>query len=446
MGNFKLFGMDLGFLTAPTKRIIGCDNIHNRLYSLDGGAKTATGKFMSRFVQMVHRGLTFGGGKLGVLLFIAPAFVETAINVHKAEPNEKIGTGVNNLVGHISWVFTFPLALQIMHHICGAQYAGMTTDQVKQLRKLQTDFNDKNKLNGKPEGGGFKDHAEYNEARIDTNKKMKALKKVEGQKWYTKCVRKLANIITPDLGKLDAYNPGNAVGKKFFQMRNLPRNLWGVPVRLVIFGLLTMGVLDTAINKTLKLFFGGSYDSMKEEEIKDAKREQKKFLKEDLTDRLYDTQRKKIAETAINSKKANSNQKPQFSNGMIAHRGAEKNYMQPRQQNGGYSFATQPRPIPVINSRKSIDNYSYIPSQENIIPSPKAKGKLDNYSYIPSQNSEVQTKDGSTSNIRTYIPSQAAANIQKAWDNSGLQSALDRADRAEKRAQQILSNNFEGMP
>jgi hypothetical protein len=78
-------------------------------------------------------------------------------------------------------------------------------------------------------------------------------------------------------------------------MRNLPRNLWGVPARLIIFGALTMGVLDSILNKGIKLVFGESYDSMKEEEIKDAKKEQKKFLKEDLNERLYEAQKRKIA-------------------------------------------------------------------------------------------------------------------------------------------------------
>ena len=213
-------------------------------------------------MQLVHRGLTFGGGKYGVLLFIAPAFVETAINVHKAEPKEKIGTGVSNLTNHISWVFTFPIALQIMHHVCGAQYAGMDPiKQVQKIRKLQNDFNAKNNLNGmkNPDGTlkGFKNYAEWDSARIKVNKAIKELKEVKGQKWYTKLIRKIASIITPDLGKLDGYNPGNFIGRKFYQLRNLPRNLFGVPLRLVLFGLLTMGVLDAAINNTIKLIFGG---------------------------------------------------------------------------------------------------------------------------------------------------------------------------------------------
>jgi hypothetical protein len=422
MGEYKPFGHDIGIFTAPTKRIVGCDSVFNRLFSLTkDGAKTATGRFMSRFMQMVHRGLTFGGGKLGVLLFIAPAFVETAINVHKAEPNQKIGTGVSNLVNHISWVFTFPFALQIMHHICGAKYAGMDETTIQQIREKVSAINKKNKLNG-TESGGFANYAEWKAERDSVNKFIKENSKVEGQKWYTKAVRKLAGWLTPDLGKVDAYNTGNIITKKFSQMRNLPRNLFGVPVRLLIFGFLAMGALDSILNKSIKLIFGDSYDSMKEEEIKDAKKEQKKFLKEDLTDRLYEAQRRKMA----NKVRVNQNAQKNSYGNSLAHHGAGVNNSA----------------IPQVQAQ-SVDNYSYIPSQQNIIKT-EAKGKADSYTYLPSQNSVIKSQKGEKSeNTRSYIPSQAAANISKTWDNSGVQSTLNRADRAEQRALKVLAGNFE---
>jgi len=433
LGDFKPLGLNLGPLTSPTKRVLGCDNIHNRLYSLDGGAKTATGRFMSRFIQMVHRGLTFGGGKLGVLLFIAPAFVETAINVNKAEPNQKIGTGVSNLVNHISWVFTFPFALQIMHHICGAKYAGMKEDDIQKIREKVSAINKKNKKNGIA-GEGFANYEEWNKERIKVNNYVKEHSKVKGQKWYTKCIRKLAGWLTPDLGKVDAYNTGNFVTTKFSQLRNLPRNV-GVPIRFAMFIALTMGVLDTALNKGIKAIFGESYDSMKEEEIKDAKKEQKKFLKEDLTERLYEAQRRKIAGMSNRTQtKAQNN-----SGNAIAHHGLGKNMEDERRYNLSQgSFKNKQE------KTLNVDNYSYIPSQENVIKS-NGKAKLDTYTYIPSQDSVIQSKDNNSKNVRTYVPSQAAANISKTWDNSGLQAALNKADRAEQRALKVLAGNFEGM-
>ena len=435
-GNYRPFGLNLGILTTPTKRIIGCDNVYNRLYSLDasktGGAKTATGRFMSKCMQMVHRGLTFGGGKLGILLFIAPALVETAIATNKAENNQKIGTAVSSMTNHVSWVATFPLALWIMHHIFGAQYAGLSKTQVQKIRDLQTAFNKKNDLNGTPDG--FKNYEEYNTERKKVNAKIKEYKVVKGQKWYTRAVRKLAGFMTPDLGKLDAYNTGNAITRKFSQMRNLPRNLLGVPLRLVAFGLLTMGVLDGAINKTIKFCFGESYDTMKEEEQKDAKKEQKNFLKEDLNDRLYQAQRNKIMANVRQQKPNNASLPNNEMTNSISHKGSASAAV-----NMNYR---------AIDKAENIDNYTYIPSQKNVITGKPFNTKQDNYTYIPSQNSTISTdKNGNTNpnKQRTYIPSQQGANITKNWDNSGLQSALDRADRAENRALKIIAGNFEGM-
>ena len=435
LGNFKPFGLNLGFLTTPIKRVLGCDNIHNRLFSLNpqNGA-TKTGRFMSRFMQMVHRGLTFGGGKLGVLLFIAPAFVETAINVHKAEPEQKVGTGVSNLVNHISWVFTFPFALQIMHHICGAKYSGLSKDQIQEIRDKRTAINDKNKLKGTFDKNGaekgYKNYGEWKEAQKEFNEFVKNTRQAnfKKQKWYNNLIARIAGVFTHDLEKLDAYNTGNWLTTKLSQARNLPRNMWGVPARFIIFLGITMGILDPALNKGIKAIFGESYDSMKEEEIKDAKKEQKRFLKEDLTDRLYEAQRKKVS--GVNKGIAVNNnllpkQNPQ--NNAVAHHGAGENS----------------NAIPQVQPQ-SVDNYTYIPSQQNVIKS-EAKGKRDNYSYIPSQNSTIKTDKEKEKNTRSYIPSQRAANISKTWDNSGLQSALNRADRAEQRALKVLAGNFEGM-
>ena len=428
LGEFRPFGISLGPLTSPTKRILGCDNVFNRSFSLNpkNGA-TATGRFMSRFMQMVHRGLTFGGGKLGVLLFIAPAFVETAINVHKAEPDQKVGTGVSNLVNHISWVFTFPFALQIMHHLFGAKYAGLTEDQIKEIRNKRDAINEKNKAKGIEGKEQYKTYKDWVKDQEEFNTFVKKTRKAnfKNQKWYNNMFARFASLFTPDLEKLDAYRTGNWFTTKLSQLRNLPRNMWGVPARLVIFGLLTMGVLDTILNKGIKAIFGDSYDSMKEEEIKDAKKEQKKFLKEDLNARLYEAQRRKTVNNGAVVNNINVQQNPQGN--AIAHHGAGLNneVISPAQT-------------------QDSDNYTYIPSQKNTVKQ-EAKTKRDNYSYIPSQNSTIQTDKEKSQNTRSYIPAQTAANISKTWDNSGLQSALSKADRAEQRALRVLAGNFDGM-
>ena len=98
-----------------------------------------------------------------------------------------------------------------------------------------------------------------------------------------------------------------------------------------------------------------------------------------------------------------------------------------------------------LENNETIDNYTYIPSQNNVISAPKIKDNGDNYTYIPSQNSKIKPKTEDDPNKRSYIPSQRAADIQKTWDNSGMTSVLERADRAEAKAVQILAGNFESM-
>lgn len=433
LGKFKLMGIDLGILTKPFERVLSLDNIFNRSYSLSAkNGSSATGRFLSKFIQLTHRGLTFGGGKYGVLLFIAPALVETAINVKKADKNEKVGTGVNNLVNHISWVFTFPMALKMMHHLCGAQYAGKCKNEnyegknaievnknvVEKRRQIIKDFNEANRK------GDFKTLSDYTKAKNVAQGKLNDLK-LTTKNPITWVAKQISRLITVDLERFDGYNTGNIITKQFTKMRNLPRNMFGIPVRFAIFGLLSMGLLDTIINKSIKAVFGRSYNAEKEEEQKSAKKEQKKFLKEDLNKRLYEAQALKIQEELQQKSEPKTN---------------------------GHELTSKARSInsdaspEVMARRQEVDPYSYVPSEVNTINKSSVQNvKRDNYSYVPSQNSTIEKNNDNSSKTRSYIPSQNAANIQKNYDNSGLQSALDRADRAENKALKVLAGNFEGM-
>ena len=126
------------------ERTIGLDAIGNKIRSMTkDGAKTKTGRAFATFIQKCHRGFTFGGGKGGIILFVAPIVTETILNMKKAELDEKIGTGAHGLIHAASWAFTFPFALKVMHRFGGMQYAGMTPEEVAECRKLIKDFNEK---------------------------------------------------------------------------------------------------------------------------------------------------------------------------------------------------------------------------------------------------------------------------------------------------------------
>ena len=420
----------MGPITKPFERIISCDEIHNKLWSITGGAKTNTGRFFSKIMQMSHRGLTFGQGKLGLLLLIAPSLVDVGRDVIKADPDQKIGTAANGFVESISWVFTFPLALHIMHRFGGIQYAGMSTTDVGNYRKIINDFNEANKT------GQYKTKAAYNKAKKNAQKELNKIMEKSNKKlnFFSKGLKKIARAFTMDLETFKAYEGQNFFKKKLQQMPNFFKNCFGVPVRFGVWSVLSMFVLGGLLTKGTQLIFGKAYDSMKNEENKENKKAQKQFLKEDLKERLYKTQVNKQMQTAqtgaVQSPKAL--QKAQ----LATHGRGENNFTSEEQ--------LQPKSAKKYDNLK-IDNYTYIPSSENIIPSPAGKGSLDSYSYIPSQENKLKKDNLSNPNTRRYIPSQAAANIEKNWDNSGLEDALKRADRAESKAMKILAGNFEGM-
>ena len=88
---------------------------------------------------------------------------------------------------------------------------------------------------------------------------------------------------------------------------------------------------------------------------------------------------------------------------------------------------------------------NYIQNQKKVVKEPVIRN-ADNYTYIPSSENLIKKEQ---EKIRPennkYIPSQLGAKINKSFDNSGLEAALKRADRAEKVALQTLAGNFNGI-
>lgn len=426
----------MGVFTKPFERTIGCDEVYNKLHSMSNGAKTGTGRFMSKAMQMVHRGLTFGNGKLGALIFIAPLLVELGISVGKADKDQKIGTAANGFVDNISWVFTFPLALKMLHSVGGIKLTGMGKDKVEQYRKIVEDFNKRVEPMIEENGikmanpNTFKNKMEYDIARRKVEAQLKDLKTVKGQNIFTRGLRKIAGILTPDLCRLNSYRNSNPVANTARKIPAFMRNMVGVPARVVLWAGLSMAVLGGALTKVTSSIFGKSYDSMKEDERKDEKKKQEEFLRQDLNQRMVDAQRAKVygnsQQVAMQAKVS--------ANNVVSRGHAQGNIQNPR------TVAQEPQEL----QEEKVDNYTYIPSQNSTIPQPKKQGKVDNYTYIPSSECTIKS-DKVNENQRRYIPSQAAANIQKTYDNSGMQSVLDRAQKAEDKALRVLAGNFDGM-
>ena len=113
--------------------------------------------------------------------------------------------------------------------------------------------------------------------------------------------------------------------------------------------------------------------------------------------------------------------------------------------------ATAGGAVGVVNNAKqekiAHENYNYMPSQapsKDVLAQKQEVKKRDNYTYIPSEKNVIK-EQADKENVNKYIPSQRAANISKTFDNSGIDEALARADRAEQNALKILAGNFDGM-
>ena len=455
----------LGKIFQPFKRYIGMDNVFNRMHSLrvgaGGGAQTKLGKIMSQAIQKIYRGFTFGGGKLGMLIFIVPHIVSAIMNTVKADREEKIGTAVQNGIGVFSWVFTIPLATQWIYKLGGIKNAGLG-DRVAQIDALKESYR----------------AGQYNGTRKQLLKEIKNLSKVDGQNLLTKMARKIAGFFTSDLGTVRPLANESLFVKLKGNLGNFLKNFGNVPIRfLAVMGL--MGFLDSIINKTLSAIFGRSHDEMEVEAHAEEKKAQKSFTKEDLHLRLLNANQAKLAaEGGLNQKNIQQNQpaqplltpeqyeqfnkkpqdvvednQPQL-NPNVIKTNPEIESLKPNrsiQQESAISD-TNKKYVPnqnvsqeVLNSEPKAqkDNYAYIPTptvNPEVIKTEEKTG-YDRHSYIPSTENKLG-KEAEAKVLNRYIPSQEAANVNRTFDNSGLEGAFARADRAEKMAIETLNGNF----
>lgn len=466
------------------ERKIGLDEVGNRLISMSE-AKTKTGKAFSKFLQRFHRGFTFGGGKIGVMLFVSPLLVETMMNVKKAEPKQKVSTGIQGITQAVSWVFTFPLGLALLHRFTGMKHAGMSADKVTECSDLIKKFNEKVKANG------FASHSEYKEAKATLKDKLKTLRATKNQNLLTKICKKVGSFLTMDLETIRHYKNKNTLANVGRKIPNVLRNIGGVPLRIGLWAGITMGILDTAINKGIKGCFGNYYDGMKEEEHEENKKAQKEFLKEDLRARLQEAQKQKVYGTTVQQQAQNGFETPAELNQALQQntpKQEEKSEQKINEQtspvekveeqnvqkedtlikdteaNANEQKGTKTPITPIVTEKtetehpqqpiaevktqpekvvEPVDKYNYVPSTQPIKVQPAKNTKRDNYTYIPSSENVIKS-DKKETDTNKYIPSQKGANITKNFDNSGLADALKRADRAEQKALRTLAGDFGG--
>ena len=441
----------------PLERTISCDQVANKLKSVMEGAKTKTGKFFAKAIQKIHRGFTFGGGKLGMWFFIAPSLVMMLKNVKKADKDQKIGTAAYGSIESISWVFTFPLSIAATYALGGMRFAGMSKENVKKFMEKTDAFN---KL---VDEGKLLDKSKYDAALKALKADRKTLRHVEKQNLFARMVKGITNFFYSDLNTIRSYKSGNFLGDKIRQIPNFFKHLGLEPIRFILCAFVIESFFRGLIEKGSKAIFGNHYDHMKEEEHQAKKDEQKKFTKQDLEQRLYQTQYEKINPTeqtnqvenyspelppeAINTIKedlvAQAQEKERQKLERQSLNKPEKETQAVENNIEKTAEATKNEVISETPNTTNEKTEEYLPQSEVLKETKQTK--VDNYTYIPSSENIFANKKKNEEQVKKYIPSQIGAKFTKTFDNSGLTKALRRADLAEQKAVQILAGNFNGI-
>jgi hypothetical protein len=432
------------------------------------GAATKTGRFMSKLLQKIHRGFTFGGGKLGVMIFVGPILVETMLNTLKADRKEKVGTLSAGLINAISWVFTFPLIARAIYALGGVQYAGMGKEKVEECKDLIDKFNIKAKE------GKFKNYAEYKNAKRELKNALKDKRRVKNQSLFTKTCRGISRFFKRDLMKIESYRNQSALGNAVRRVPNFLLDATHGPGRFLVFMLVGIPLVDKVITKCTSAIFGKSYDQYKADEQKANKEKQEEFTMNDLRARMVEVQQRKLnpsvdepvakkGSISENFAKLNGTMTPKVMETMAKDAESAKlnnlksqeieqrqdinnsEGINPMLQEQNQPIQTQQMPIrETITQPVQQQNIQQL-NQPQSIQQPYTQisnnQKRDNYTYIPSSEN-VLNKIKPEEQINKYIPSQIGAQFNKTFDNSGLDAALRRADRAEKRAISTLAGNF----
>lgn len=445
---------------GKVKNIPKFNEIYNRLHSIEvgGGAKTETGRFFSKMLQKLYRGFTFGNSKYGVMFWVAPFLVNTFVNTHKADKKEKVGTFVDGLIQSVSWVFVFPLVLMGIHAIGGAQNAGMG-EKVTEVRKRIEAFN-KRVLNKE-----FKTKDHYDRARKGLDLRIKALKRVKNQSLLTKIIRKISAFTKADLMKIEPYNNGSAFSNFMRKIPNFLKDAAYAPARFAVFMLVGMPLVDKLIGKCTSAIFGKPYDEFKEAEAEENKKAQEEFTMNDLNERMLEVQRKKLnpeentqqnplneenkaamaelaaaaaatgAGAGVGVNNVGKGVNSEIAKQQVQAKTTEQALEQQKTPQEQVQERTQAKPDKQRTEQVKQQAAQTAQVGQNYVQ------RRDNYTYIPSQENILNTIVPQEQ-INKYIPSQLGAKFTKTFDNSGLDAAIKRANNAEKRALDVLSGNF----
>ncbi len=398
-GNYNIVG-------SVFRRQANMSQIGNKMLSIAKDAvdstgkaippKTALGRGVSKTMQGLMRGLTFGGGKLGLLIFVAPALVDMYQNAKEAPDDQKAGTVAYGLAEALSWVITFPASMRLMHKIGGLRYLGMTPNQVELYRQALNKFNAENKA------GKFVTKEAYHNAF----EKVKALRQPSTKlNLGQKILKGLGFGITQDLEMRSSWKNPNLKGVKSLgnilrgkNIGNVLRNGVGIVGKFGLFFGIMGYVLSPLFTKPLEWIFGKPYDR-NEEAAKKA---------EEAAKLAAQTQMTEISQPSMDASQGAASQVIDAVNNFNAQMEAQKS-------------------TPIVSSIPPREPALFVKSQNELVK--------DTATYIPAQNCGIP-KD--SDEFRNYMPAQDSQIPPTQENIEGLSIIEQRADKAVEQAYDLL--------
>ena len=375
--------------------------------------KTTLGRLLPKMTGWFLEGTTnrFAGGKLAVAMQ-AGIFADMLINTFKAPKGEKGKTFAERFVNDFTYFLALTAGIVGMHKVGGFKYAGLDKAGVEEYRKALDEFNTLVK------NGAFQTKQEYKIAKKALKQKLN-LKGIKNP--ITKLLQKIGSLINIGNERILSYR-----SPKKWNMNLLRKcangNILGVPLRIIIPMMIVSPFLAKWATKAVHAVIGRPTKSVLDEEEDTSASEQEKLQQEQMAQLLAEAQRRAQAQSA---------NQPFVSNN------SPTNLLNPYRQTASPSQQVQPfvsnnSPTNLLTMHRNGTPYQEkIPSQQSA-PVPQAQ-------TAQSAAAESTANQNSDEPVRTYIPSPEPVVIANTTDVSPVNSAMARADAAEKLAMETLS-------
>ena len=391
--------------------------------------KSGLGRFFGKYGNLITEGATnrVAGGKLAALIqawFVAEAIIRTS----QAEKGDKVATFMERMTELVAFFAAMPLGLKLMHQIGGMQYAGMTAEQVAKYREDLSIFNQKVK------DGLLKDKELYNAERKALQARLKGGK----HNIFTRLAKCIGRVVTVGLEQIRPYTKHTVEAGWKGRIKDILRNpkYWlkqgaGYPMRIALGMFMILPFLSKLVVKGSHLIFGKPKNSVLDEGKEEPKAEEKMPTPAEQLAQINQLEQA-IQQVRASGHQLTPEQEAQIQQLEMAIKQA-KAQLEPQIQNQQTQNSAD---VGLQNPNNMLDKY------KNLQPQQTAGGQTGSLNkpgepirtYIPSPE-PVKIIEPE----RSYVPSPMPAAINNSIDTSAADSAMQRADIAERMAMQTLA-------